>query len=342
MNDIAIPGAGSPPWIERLTAALAPATRESYANGSRKWEAFAREHDATPLPADPEALAAFVEHLAGAAAGVRPSTIRAAVVRAVRSHRDAGGTVHQSTGITAAAVARIEATAYRPRPRGRGMESPAVAKARADLEIALIRTMRDCLARVSEAAAFTWQQTERRPDGSRPRSHSGARRRMPTPRHTSPRPPSPHSTRSATAPQTPRRCSTRAQAASRPASRPPRRPPDWKGFQATDAGSGWRRTSPVRRVSRCLPSCRQEAGDRRRRLPGTPPARAPSAAPWPGSTSRKAPSSDRRSARYRADTESRPRNRSTPMPNAAALRKPTPRPRPGTLPLRSHRLRRAP
>ena len=60
--------------------------------------------------------------------------------------------------------ARIEATEYRP--RGRGMESPATAKARADLEIALIRTMRDTLARVSEAAAFTWQQIERRPDGS--------------------------------------------------------------------------------------------------------------------------------------------------------------------------------
>ena len=62
--------------------------------------------------------------------------------------------------------ARIEATAYRPRPRGRGIESPGTAKARADLEIALIRTMRDTLARVSEAAAFTWKQIERRTDGS--------------------------------------------------------------------------------------------------------------------------------------------------------------------------------
>ena len=113
----------------RLSAALAPATQRCSRNGWRKWEAFALDHGATTLPADPEALAAFVEHLA-------------------------------------AAVARIEATAYRPRPRGRGIESPATAKARADLEIALIRTMRDTLARVSEAAAFTWKQIERRPDGS--------------------------------------------------------------------------------------------------------------------------------------------------------------------------------
>ena len=92
--------------------------------------------------------------------------MRAAVTRAVREHREAGGTVQQSTGITAAAVARIEATAPLPRPRGRGMESPATAKARAALDVAIIRTMRDTLARVSEAAAFTWQQIERRPDGS--------------------------------------------------------------------------------------------------------------------------------------------------------------------------------
>ena len=112
---------------ERLSAALAPATQRCSRNGWRKWEAFALEHGTTTLPADPEALAAFVEHLAGAGA-------------------------------------RIEATAYRP--RGRGMEAPATAKARADLEIALIRTMRDTLARISEAAAFTWKQIERRPDGS--------------------------------------------------------------------------------------------------------------------------------------------------------------------------------
>ena len=53
---------------------------------------------------------------------------------------------------------------------GRGtrtvLESPATAKARAALDVAIIRTMRDTLARASEAASFTWQQIERRPDGS--------------------------------------------------------------------------------------------------------------------------------------------------------------------------------
>ena len=193
MNDLARAGAGSPARIERLTAALAPATRAAYANGWKKWEAFAGTISAVTLPADPANVAAFVESLA--AAGARPSTVRAAlaavsaahrlagaptnptaspdvraaVTRAVRDYRDAGGAVRQSTGITAADVARIEATAYQPRPRGargKGKEKPATAKARAELDIAIIRTMRDTLARVSEAAGFTWQQIERRPDGS--------------------------------------------------------------------------------------------------------------------------------------------------------------------------------
>ena len=191
MNDLAlVAGPISPTRLNRIFAALTPATRESYRNGWKKWDAFAGTIGATPFPADPESLAAFVEHLAGA--GAKPSTIsaalaavsaahrligaatnptaspdvRAAVKIAVRDYREAGGTVRQSTGITAAAVARIEATAYQPRRRGRGMESDATAKARADLDIALIRTMRDTLARVSEAAGFTWQQIERRPDGS--------------------------------------------------------------------------------------------------------------------------------------------------------------------------------
>ena len=190
MNDVVLAVAGLPSRIARLTAALSASTQRCYRNGWRKWEAFALEHGATLFPATPEALAAFVEHLA--AAGAKPSTIqtdlagvsaahrltgitpnpattadvRAAYQLANRGFRDAGGTVRQSAGITDEDMARIEEAAYRPRPRGKGFEPPATAKARAELDIAIIRTMRDTLARVSEAAAFTWGQIERRPDGS--------------------------------------------------------------------------------------------------------------------------------------------------------------------------------
>ena len=190
MNDVVLADAGLPSRIERLTAALSTSTRRCYRNGCRKWEAFALEHGATLFPATPEALAAFVEHLAAASA--KPTTIqtdlagvsaahrlagatpnptttadvRAAFQRANRGFREAGGTVRQSAGITADVMARIEAAAYHPRARGNGFEPPATAKARAELDIAFIRTMRDTLARVSEAATFTWGQIERRPDGS--------------------------------------------------------------------------------------------------------------------------------------------------------------------------------
>ena len=61
MNDLAFAAPGrARSRSGRLTAALAPATRESYRNGWRKWEAFAREHGATTFPATPEALDAFL------------------------------------------------------------------------------------------------------------------------------------------------------------------------------------------------------------------------------------------------------------------------------------------
>ena len=66
MNDVVLADAGLPSRIERLTAALSTSTQRCYRNGWRKWEAFALEHGATLFPATPEALAAFVEHLAAA------------------------------------------------------------------------------------------------------------------------------------------------------------------------------------------------------------------------------------------------------------------------------------
>ena len=215
MNEIAIAGARSPSRFARLTAALSSSTQRIYRNGWRKWETFALEHGATLFPATPEALAAFVAHLA--AAGAKPSTIqtdlagvsaahrltgvtpnpatspdvRAACQLANRAFRETGGTVRQSAGITDEDMALIEEAAHRPRPRGNGVEPPATAKARAELDIAIIRTMRDTLARVSEAAAFTWQTDRATARTDRPRSPFAARRRTPTPPRTSPRPPSP-------------------------------------------------------------------------------------------------------------------------------------------------------
>ena len=230
MNDVVLADAGLPSRIERLTAALSSSTRRCYRNGWRKWEAFALEHGATLFPATPEALAAFVEHLA--AADAKPTTIqtdlagvsaahrlagatpnptttayvRAAFQRVNRGFREAGGTVRQSAGITDDVMALIEAAAYQPRPRGNGFEPPATAKKRAPSSTS-----------PSSARCATPSRGSARPPPSRggrlsaartarPRSPFAARRRTPTPPRTSPRPPSPPSTRSAAAQPTTSPC----------------------------------------------------------------------------------------------------------------------------------------
>ena len=126
----------------------------------RRRKAHDHPNRTSPASAPPIGSPAFTPNPATTA------DVRAAYQRANRGFREAGGTVRQSIGITDDVMALIEEAAHRPRPRGKNVEPPATAKARAELDIAIIRTMRDTLARVSEAAAFTWQQIERRPDGS--------------------------------------------------------------------------------------------------------------------------------------------------------------------------------
>ena len=172
---------------ERLESAVAPSTRAAYRRGWGQWSAWASAHGFAVRPATPESVGAYADQLARS--GRKPSSIRFALaaiaaghraadlespitegvrrtVQAIeRNHRDDGGTVKQSAGITADVLARIEATAHRPRKRGRGIESDASAAARARLDVAIVRVMRDTLARVSEAASMTWGQIERQPDG---------------------------------------------------------------------------------------------------------------------------------------------------------------------------------
>ena len=63
-----------------------------------------------------------------------------------------GGPPAQMTGLIAEDLARIEATARRPRP----WETEHQALVRGTTDLAIIGVMRDCLLRVSEADALTW------------------------------------------------------------------------------------------------------------------------------------------------------------------------------------------
>ena len=171
---------------ERLESAVAPSTRAAYRRGWGQFSAWASAHGFAVRPATPEASGPTPTSSHDPAAshprsgsprshrsrtpGRRPRIadyrrVRRTVQAIERNHRDDGGTVKQSAGITADVLARIEATAHRPRKRGRGIESDASAAARARLDVAIVRVMRDTLARVSEAASMTWGQIERQPDG---------------------------------------------------------------------------------------------------------------------------------------------------------------------------------
>ena len=73
----------------------------------------------------------------------------------------------QAAPLTEAVIAAIEATATKPRiGRGGNLESEAQTKSRGQLDIALIRIMRDALLRRSEAEALVWEVVSVEPDGS--------------------------------------------------------------------------------------------------------------------------------------------------------------------------------
>ena len=102
------------------------------------------------------------------AAGVSDPCASPEVKRTLRSAtRKAGRSQKQAAALTAEALAVIQSTACTPR-RGRGgrVESQETAKYRGNMDIALIRLMRDAMLRVSEAAALTWQDLMTEADGT--------------------------------------------------------------------------------------------------------------------------------------------------------------------------------
>ena len=179
---------------ERIEAAAAEVlsvnTRRAYATAWRAWSAWCASEGVEPLPAEPVHVAAYLAERAEAGLGI--STLRTAVVAIAHEHgsrgatspavhpgvrrvlrglarrqASAGRTPRQAAALTGEALAAIRATAHRPRtgPGGRP-ESADRARRRGDMDIAITSVMRDALLRRSEAAAVTWADVERRPDGT--------------------------------------------------------------------------------------------------------------------------------------------------------------------------------
>ena len=167
---------------------IAHSTVKNYRTQWRRFNAWALRRGVAALPADPVQVAAYLaERLERH--GHKPATLRAAAAAIAFAHRTAGfgnpcaspqvkrtlkGATRkagraqkQARALTAEALAVIESTARDPRPaRGGRLESAPAARNRGELDIALIRLMRDAMLRVSEAAALTWSDMEAQPDGT--------------------------------------------------------------------------------------------------------------------------------------------------------------------------------
>ena len=142
---------------DSLESAQSENTRKNYASQFRKFRTWCEQEDYSPLPAQPEVLAAYAAELADD--GKSMSTIRLAVAAIVDAHRRVGLESPQTAGVTetlrglsrqlgvsqkqarpldADALAAIRATAFTPRTtRGGSLEMEETALSRGQLDIAL-------------------------------------------------------------------------------------------------------------------------------------------------------------------------------------------------------------
>ena len=164
-------------------AAWTPNTRRAYARAWDAWDAWAARAGVPMIPARAKDVRAYL--LERAAAGRSIATLRAAAAGIAAMYTAAGhpnpcpphGSVsatltrlakelkrpqRQVAGLTAEALIAIRATARHPR----GRESTVAAVARGRLDVALAGLLADAGLRRSEAAALTWADIERAPDGS--------------------------------------------------------------------------------------------------------------------------------------------------------------------------------
>ena len=172
-----------------LRDAKAANTRRVYASAWHEFNVWALANGRQSLPAEPQTVALYLGRLAadgramatialaraaishahvaeGTAKGDNPAR-HPVVAEVVKGWRNQAPAPKQADALTAEALARIRETARLPR-RGRGgrMETPAAARARAAVDLAIIGVLADGGRRRSEAAALTWSDVEFWPDGT--------------------------------------------------------------------------------------------------------------------------------------------------------------------------------
>ena len=172
--------------IDALESAQSENTRKNYASQFGKFRTWCEQEGYSPLPTQPEVLAAYAAELADD--GKSMSTVRLAVAAIVDAHRRVDLESPQTAGVSetlrglsrqigvsqkqarpldADALAAIRATALNPRrSRGGSLETEETALRRGWLDIALASVMSDAGLRISEAAALRWRDVLDADDGA--------------------------------------------------------------------------------------------------------------------------------------------------------------------------------
>ena len=173
---------------EALDNAQAPATRQAYRSGRRRFRAWCENRKASALPADPMVIAVFLSEIAETLkmntvrlnrtaiadahlnAGYPDPTAAASVKKVLkglsRMYRKPQG---QAKGLTAEVLAGVRATACIPRHLegvSQRMEAKETALARGLLDIAICGVIRDGMLRRSEAEELRWNDLEILKDGT--------------------------------------------------------------------------------------------------------------------------------------------------------------------------------
>ena len=172
---------------DALESAQSENTRRNYASQFGKFRSWCEQEDYSPLPAQPEVLAAYAVELADD--GKSMSTVRLAVAAIVDAHRRVGLESPQTAGVTETlrGLSRQLGVSVRSRrgllmltrwlrsgrrrsiPGGRGaahFETEETALRRGRLDIALASVMSDAGLRISEVAALRWRDVLDAEDGA--------------------------------------------------------------------------------------------------------------------------------------------------------------------------------
>ena len=173
-----------------LDSSVSDNTKKMYASAWRSFEAWAQGRGNLSLPASPQLVAAYLAYLAEerylSVATVWLHQAALAAIHKAHGHADPtdneavrqimkgiarahGKPQKQAKPLTAEALAAVKATAKSRRSLGgpgNRQESAERASWRAQMDVALLATLRDGLLRRSEAAALTWGDVEFRDDGA--------------------------------------------------------------------------------------------------------------------------------------------------------------------------------